>query len=61
MVLVLDAAFSPDRTRVTLLSDTAPLYKYDCPTCASTKTLVEQGDARVSESVKRNARSLSLQ
>jgi WD40 repeat protein len=58
---VLDAAFSADRTRVTLLSTNAPLYRYDCPVCASTKSLVARGDQRVSESVKRNALALSLQ
>ena len=61
MNIVLDVAFSADRTRVTLLSDNAPVYKYDCPTCASTKALVAAGDARVSTSVKRNAETLSLQ
>ena len=61
MNTVLDVAFSPDRTRVTLLSDNAPLYKYDCPLCAPTKALVNEGDARVSEAVKRNALALSLQ
>ncbi len=55
------SAFSSDRTRVTLLSDNAPLYKYDCPLCAPTKKLIEEGDARVSTSVKRNAETLSLQ
>jgi WD40 repeat protein len=61
MNTVLDAAFSADRTRVTVLSDSAPLYKYDCPVCASTSALVARGDQRVSESVKRNALALSLQ
>jgi WD40 repeat protein len=58
---VLDAAFSADRTRITLLSTNAPLYRYDCPVCAPTESLVARGDQRVSESVKRNALALSLQ
>jgi WD40 repeat protein len=61
MNAALDAAFSEDRTQVTLLSTNAPLYRYDCPVCASTKSLVARGDQRVSESVKRNALALSLQ
>jgi WD40 repeat protein len=61
MNTVLDAVFSGDRTRVTLLSDNAPLYTYECPLCASTPRLLEQADTRVSNSVKRNATNLSLQ
>ncbi len=63
--------FCPDRTLVTVgargarpvgvLSDNAPLYTYDCPLCAPTKTLVDVGDRRVSNAVKRNALELSLQ
>jgi WD40 repeat protein len=61
MNTVLDVAFSRDETRVTLLSDNAPLFTYDCPLCASTGRLLAIGNARVPNSVKRNALNLSLQ
>ena len=44
-----------------MVSENAPLYKYDCPLCASTPALVAAGDRRVSNAVKRNALALSLQ
>ena len=61
MNTVLDVAFSKDRTHVTQLNDNAALATYRCLLCASTDRLLAVGDRRVSESVKQNASSLSLQ
>jgi WD40 repeat protein len=61
MNTVLDVAFNDDRTRVTQLNDNAALATYRCLLCASTGKLLEVGDRRVSESVRRNASQLSLQ
>jgi WD40 repeat protein len=61
MNTVLDVAFSTDRTRITQLNDNAALATYRCLLCASTGRLLEIGERRVSESVKRNASELSLQ
>ena len=61
MNIVLDVAFSADRTRVMLLSENAPLYKYDCPRVRPRRRWSPPVTRRVSTSVKRNAVTLSLQ